>query len=143
MYTVTGVLEAGGHIMRAGPHQAGSGHGSGPWPPALPTIFQALLSSFLGESMSHPMSFQIVCFPCQSVGYASAACKHHGNTAAGVTSHSPGNTYVGAPASSHDCGNPVNKEHGAGGKGDSRLDQQGPCPGRTPGREGKIHTTYF
>lgn len=48
--------------------QAGSGYGSGPWLLSLITVFEALFSRFLGESESHPMSFQKISFPFKSAG---------------------------------------------------------------------------
>lgn len=82
---------------RRGRHQAGSGRGSGPWPPSLATISQTLLTRQLSWGVCEPPIVLPKCFfPLKSAQYVSAACKHHSNTTALVISHSPGRIDTGA-----------------------------------------------
>lgn len=111
------------------PCQAGSGCGSGPWPPSFPTIFQALFSSFLGESVSQPKSFQKVSFPFKSAGICFRCLQHHENTTGRLDFSQPRRQgHCSLPAHPPSLENPVSKEHGVGRKWGTGLKQQSPLP---------------
>lgn len=119
--------------------QAGSGYGSGPWLLSLITVFEALFSRFLGESESHPMSFQKISFPFKSAGVCFCCLQtpwEHENLGwlpLPLWHHLP---HPPPPI----CGKPLCKEHGTWGKGGYQAGWIGrgtALPARTPSGDGK------